>query len=123
MRVNDRIDVVRRILQGDTQVVSHAGTSQYAQGAGKGISACGIAALNCARCLLPKASHGDDADAFLHNLVTRETVEVLLIPTIYMTELPLSNYCRKSFRFAISGRAICTSRGTKSMVSHCSNTL
>jgi hypothetical protein len=72
-------EVVKRLLKGDLpyQVISHPGTSQYAQGEGRGVSACGLAALNCARCLLEKASRASAApDAFLHDLFARETIDV-----------------------------------------------
>jgi hypothetical protein len=73
-------EVVTGLLKGDRrfQVISHPGTSQYAQGGGRGISACGLAALNCARCLLAKASQTPAVapDAFLHNLFARETIDV-----------------------------------------------
>jgi hypothetical protein len=73
-------DAIKGVLRGDRRslVISHPGTSQYAQGEGRGISACGLAALNCARCLLAKANQTPAAApyAFLHDLSASETIDV-----------------------------------------------
>jgi hypothetical protein len=67
--------VVKTILAGATQLISFRGTSQYAGG---GASACGLAALNCARCLLSVADEVTDSEVFLAKLISRQAVEVCM---------------------------------------------
>jgi hypothetical protein len=69
-------DVVRSILGGTKQIVSHPGTGQYSQAANTGFSACGLAALNCTSTLLSKVSGATEPDVFLQELIARETLEV-----------------------------------------------
>jgi hypothetical protein len=71
-----QLDLVGTILQGQEQVVSHPGTSQY--GTGAGLAACGLAALNCARIILGKEEEGIRNEALLRDIVSRETTEVHL---------------------------------------------
>ena len=65
---------VKHILDGSEVIVTHAGTSQYTGGGG--LSACGLAAMNCARVLLGKEQAGLRDDALLMNIVSRATMEV-----------------------------------------------
>jgi hypothetical protein len=81
---NDQLDIVRTILQGQEQVVSHPGASQYESGVG--FTASGLAALNCARVLLGREQEGIRNEALLQNVASRETTEVCLI---YLTSLGL----------------------------------
>lgn len=64
---------LEEIFTGKTVVASFAGTHQYAIG---GISACGLAALNCARVLFEKESQGLGGMRLLEAIATREVCEV-----------------------------------------------
>lgn len=59
-------------------VVTHPGQSQYTQ-AGGGVSACGLAALNCARIILGVHATGLGSAELVHELLERRFLEVLLI--------------------------------------------
>lgn len=74
-------DVVRKILGGSEHVISHPGASQYTQPGG-GASACGLAALNCARVVLGKEQHGMHDEALLQNIMSLETAEVRQISSL-----------------------------------------
>jgi hypothetical protein len=81
--------VVQKILRGSVHVISHAGASQYARPGG-GVSACGLAALNCARVVLGKEQDGLRDDALLQNLMSLETArEIMSICTQWSTEAHL----------------------------------
>ena len=67
---------VRRVLSGEEVVVSHIGASQYANPSGGGVSACGLAALNCLRVVFTKEKAGVRGEALLEELMTREVAEV-----------------------------------------------
>ncbi len=72
----DLADVTTKILEnGQEYVVSFEGRSQYGIGGG-GVSACGLAALNCARVVLGKEKEGLKGVALLQTLMKRETLEV-----------------------------------------------
>lgn len=66
-------ELVKTILQGREQVVSHPGTSQY--GTGAGLAACGLAALNCARIALIREQEGVRDEALLRDIISLETAE------------------------------------------------
>jgi hypothetical protein len=72
-------DVVRNILEGSMQIVSHPGLNRHSQSAGAGSSACALIALNCAGTLLAGASRAGQLDAFLLELTAHETLEVRCI--------------------------------------------
>jgi len=65
----------QRILAGEEIVISHAGASQYTAPGG-GVSACGIAALNCLHIIFEKERNGLRGRALLENIMTREVAEV-----------------------------------------------
>ena len=72
------------VLEGKCNyVVSFAGRSQYTgeEGgrAGAGASACGLAALNCARIILKKERNGSKGFALLGEMMRKETLEVSVI--------------------------------------------
>ena len=69
-------EIVQKILGGSQQVVSHIGASQYAAGPGWGVSACGLAALNCARVILRKEQDGLHDEALLRDIMSPETARV-----------------------------------------------
>ncbi len=56
-------------------VVTHPGCSQYSQ-AGGGVSACGIAALNCARIVLGLHAAGLGTEQLVLELMRRQLLEV-----------------------------------------------
>ena len=90
----EAIEVVGSVLAGQQQIVSHDGTGQYqatSDSTSVGTSACGLAALNCARKLfgLSQDPHNDsctdktelnvvhDKDrCFLYRFLSRQAIEV-----------------------------------------------
>ena len=73
----DLATITTRILQNDEEcVVSFEGRSQYGTRGG-GVSACGLAALNCARIILGKEKDGLKGVALLQSMMKRETLEVV----------------------------------------------
>ena len=54
--------------------MSHAGKSQYSAG---GMSACGLAALNCARVILHEARRGLSSTELLQRIMEKEICEVI----------------------------------------------
>jgi hypothetical protein len=71
----DSANIVRKVLAGREWVISHSGASQYTIPGG-GVSACGIAALNCVRVVLGKEQDGLRGEALLQDLTSRDTAEV-----------------------------------------------
>lgn len=69
------VDHVAKVLTGREHVVSFAGRSQYSPDGG-GVSACGLAALNCARVVLGKERDGMRGEQILEELMKQDTVEV-----------------------------------------------
>jgi hypothetical protein len=78
-REENAADAVRRVLSGEEVVVSHIGASQYANPGG-GVSACGLAALNCLRVVFTKEKAGVRGEALLEELMTRDVAEVCRSP-------------------------------------------
>lgn len=71
-------DTLTAFLQGRTElVVSHPGRSQYSA-RGSGASACGLAALNCARLVLQSGQDAAAGYALLQRLLGREFLEEVL---------------------------------------------
>jgi hypothetical protein len=68
-------DVVTAVLRGIQQVVSFPGRSQYAGGP-SGVSACGLAAFNCARVIPGWERGGGEGRELLSAMVQREAMEV-----------------------------------------------
>jgi hypothetical protein len=66
-------DVVTAVLRGIQQVVSFPGRSQYAGGP-SGVSACGLAAFNCARVILGRERGGCEGRELLSAMVQRTRV-------------------------------------------------
>lgn len=103
-------DIVGAILDGQQEIVSYAGASQYqdAKGMGTGASSCGLAALNCARIVFriyqalkpsPHSSSADDARRLLSGILCRQTVDVsigILMPSHarhnYIIDYFIGNY-------------------------------
>jgi hypothetical protein len=98
-------ELVKTILKGRQQVVSHSGTSQYATGSG--LAACGLAALNCARIVLGREHAGVRDEALLRDVLSRETMEACQ-PTCSVPCISLCSIPRKSPPSALYGRAIYT---------------
>lgn len=71
----DLTEITRQVLRGEREyVASHAGRSQYSAG---GMSACGLAAVNCARIVLQKEKRGLLKGAeLIKRMMQRETCEV-----------------------------------------------
>jgi hypothetical protein len=67
-------DTMKRIMEGREQIVSHRGESQYWIG-GRGSSACGLAAMNCARLIFQKEAEGLHDDALFEFIIDRATME------------------------------------------------
>ena len=85
---------VQRVLAGEEVVVSHIGASQYTTPGG-GVSACGIAALNCLRVVFEREKEGVRGEALLEQLMTREVAEVCRSPQMNIGSL-LSGLSRAS---------------------------
>jgi hypothetical protein len=70
--------ILRQVFLGNQQIVSHVGVSQFqASGsAGTGRSACGLAALNCARIVFDREERGIRNKSLLRQVLARETAEV-----------------------------------------------
>lgn len=64
--------IVLRILSGERTVISH-GASQYQAG---GVSACGLAALNCARIVLAAEQDGPQGKDLLKFVTKAKTAQV-----------------------------------------------
>jgi len=64
--------IILRILSGELTVISH-GTSQYQVG---GVSACGLAALNCARIVLTAEQDGPKGRDLLKYVTKAKTAQV-----------------------------------------------
>ncbi|KAI0692273.1 hypothetical protein BC835DRAFT_1357920 [Cytidiella melzeri] len=77
MIAQDLSETVRQVLRGEREcIASHAGRSQYSAG---GMSACGLAALNCVRIVLQREQEGStDRAALIQGLMQRETCEEIL---------------------------------------------
>ncbi|CAL1701269.1 unnamed protein product [Somion occarium] len=77
-RDRDLSRIVRNVLERNRQhVSSFAGRSQYSLNGG-GTSACGLAALNCARVILAKEMGGLKGAELLRYMMRRETLEDVL---------------------------------------------
>ncbi|KZT12603.1 uncharacterized protein LAESUDRAFT_739975 [Laetiporus sulphureus 93-53] len=76
-------DVPEMIMAGSMGevVVSHAGRSQYSR-IGGGVSACGLAALNCARVILDMERTGLRNENIIREIMKRETLEEVLRPCL-----------------------------------------
>ncbi|KAM5540362.1 hypothetical protein V8D89_005820 [Ganoderma adspersum] len=73
----------QRVLSGEATeyVVTHPGRSQYSE-AGGGVSACGLAALNCARIVLGLHSAGLGPAHLVQELMKRKFLEDILQPCL-----------------------------------------
>ena len=94
--------IILRILSGERVVISH-GTSQYQLG---GVSACGLAALNCTRIVLAAEQDGPKGRDLLKYVTKARTAQVRQVPD-RVRDLP-SVYLlfpRILRRFALSGQA------------------
>ncbi|KAI9069218.1 hypothetical protein FKP32DRAFT_1641142 [Trametes sanguinea] len=84
---NDTVDTtsteLRQLLSGikSEYIVTHPGFSQY-NGAGGGVSACGLAALNCARLVLGLHAAGIDTPQLLQELAQKRFLEDVLKPCL-----------------------------------------
>ncbi|KAI0921704.1 hypothetical protein AcW2_006593 [Taiwanofungus camphoratus] len=77
------MEVARKIASGQVarRVVSHQGRSQYSR-IGGGVSACGLAALNCARIVLGMERNGLRNEHLVREMMKRETLEEVLRPCL-----------------------------------------
>jgi len=81
---NEHVPSQAQIVQGlctgvlSQYEVSHTGLSQYSGSGGVGVSACGLAALNCARVILGKDQSGTKGENLLHEMMQVETVQEIL---------------------------------------------
>lgn len=74
---------LHRVVAGEFEeyIVTHRGRSQYSQ-AGGGVSACGIAALNCARLVLGLHGAGLGTSQLVEELMRRQFLEVVFMRTL-----------------------------------------
>jgi hypothetical protein len=116
----DPPEAMQRILAGDEIVVSHPGASQYTAPGG-GVSACGIAALNCLHIIFGKERNGLRGSALVENIMTRDVAEVRRSAS----EPSAVHRClsRRSPRYVRSGPADPTWRSKTSTVSPSSRDL
>ncbi|RDX55443.1 hypothetical protein OH76DRAFT_1414782 [Lentinus brumalis] len=75
-----------RVVAGEFEeyIVTHPGRSQYSQ-TGGGVSACGIAALNCARLVLGFHATGLGTSQLVEELMRRQFLEEILQPCLTWT--------------------------------------
>ncbi|TFK55435.1 hypothetical protein OE88DRAFT_1716275 [Heliocybe sulcata] len=73
----ERHEIAQEVLQGRQRVVTFPGSSQYGR-TGGGTSACGLAALNCARIILGKSKNGLQGTALLESIMERATLQNIL---------------------------------------------
>ncbi|KAI0650279.1 hypothetical protein C8Q79DRAFT_1006563 [Trametes meyenii] len=83
---NDEADQsiqLRKVLSGETPeyVATHPGHSQYSRDGG-GVSACGVAALNCARIVLGLHAAGVESASIVQELMKRRMLEGVLKPCL-----------------------------------------
>ena len=78
--------IILRILSGEQTVISH-GTSQYQVG---GVSACGLAALNCTRIVLSAEEDGPKGRDLLKFVTKAKTAQVRSIGSCLRFHLRLS---------------------------------
>ncbi|KAF4569734.1 hypothetical protein EYR36_009532 [Pleurotus pulmonarius] len=64
--------IIEHILTSKDFIVSYGGSSQYQSG---GVSACGLAALNCVRVILGKERDGIRGEALLREVASRQTAQ------------------------------------------------
>lgn len=96
------MSLVKAILLGQYELVTHQGISQYGV-QGKGASACGIIALNFVRVALQKRQSIGADDVLIADITSRETAEVChLLMDVSITAEDLS-MLRKLSRFLICG--------------------
>jgi len=72
VKISDADAIILRILSGEQVVISH-GTSQYQVG---GVSACGLAALNCTRIVLAAEQDGPKGKELLKFVAKAKTAQV-----------------------------------------------
>ena len=72
VKISDADAIILRILSGEQIVISH-GTSQYQVG---GVSACGLAALNCTRIVLAAEQDGPKGKDLLKFVAKPKTAQV-----------------------------------------------
>ncbi|KAI0677088.1 hypothetical protein C8Q78DRAFT_1073823 [Trametes maxima] len=74
---------LQKVLSGETSeyVATHPGHSQYNQD-GRGVSACGLAALNCARLVLGLHAAGLESSSIVQELMKRRMLEDVLKPCL-----------------------------------------
>jgi hypothetical protein len=100
--------VVRNILDGTEEIVSHRGTHQYSDGGIFGVSACGLAALNFARVIFEKERECGPDEGLLQAIIVKETVQVrlyfLLLRLVCLSSHPLHRILQT---YAQVGAATC----------------
>ncbi len=86
-------------------VVTHPGRSQYSQ-AGRGVSACGIATLNCARIVLGLHAGGLDIEQLVLKIMGRQLLEVSPVPLCITRDgTNLVSFVRISYSHVLRGLA------------------
>ena len=90
--------ILQQIFLGNQQIVSHVGVSQFqtSDNAGIGRSACGLAALNCARTVFGKEDGGIKGEELLHEVLTRETAEVNTSSSLVIVVISIDHSCPSS---------------------------
>ena len=82
MTDQDSTEIIQSVIHGVSEhIVSFKGQSQYGVD-GIGASACGLAALNCARVILQKDKDGLQGKKLLLELTKQETFEVRAMRSI-----------------------------------------
>ncbi len=110
-RSSESSDVVEKILSGERELIaSFHGRSQYSA-TGGGVSACGLAALNCARVILGKEKNGLRGTAIIQYMMGRETLEVSLeLTSITLMGSPSSSLILGCFTGMLAMDNFCTPR-------------
>lgn len=109
IRLNGPNDSIVDILQGKERIVSYPGTSQFN---GRGISACGLAAMNFARVLsdLVHVHSQDNMIDLLRAVTSKEVIQVSVLSNLAPVKssgspLPLTIAHETSYRRTLSPSA------------------
>ena len=98
--------IISKILSGERTVISH-GASQYQVG---GVSACGLAALNCTRIVLTAEQDGPRGIDLLKYVMRAKTAQVRAPDRVYESASVHLPHIRKLHRYALSGQVSLTLR-------------
>ncbi|TRM65529.1 hypothetical protein BD626DRAFT_489050 [Schizophyllum amplum] len=106
--------VLSRILRGDDVAQTFPQTSQYRSG---GVSACGLAALNCARVVFESKQNDEER---LRSLLDSKTTDVSIFIATYAVFGLLMRICRRSWWRQTAGKGAPISKWSSCWRCRCS---